>query len=89
MCLTLMQTIGSIFNSFLNKFKVKLLITYTGDLLGQIQQFEKSLIIDITETNNKLQNTSGSVFNQYKKLLLNISTQNELENLTASFQKGN
>ena len=65
-----------------------MLIIYTGDLLGQIQQFEKSLIIDITETNNKLQNTSGSVFNQYKKLLLNISTQSELENLTASFQKG-
>lgn len=82
-----MQTIGSIF-FFLNKFKVKLLIIYTGDLLGQIQQFEKSLIIDITETNNKLQNTSSSVFNQYKKLLLNISTQSELENLTASFQKG-
>lgn len=62
---------------------------YTGDLLGQIQQFEKSLIIDITEANNKLQSTSGSVFNQYKKLLLHTSSQNELENLTASFQKGN
>ncbi|KAF3427948.1 hypothetical protein E2986_06079, partial [Frieseomelitta varia] len=64
-----------------------LMQTIGSDLLGQIQQFEKSLIIDITETNNKLQNTSGSVFNQYKKLLLNISTQSELENLTASFQK--
>lgn len=91
MCLTLMQTIGSIFIFlFLNKFDVILSIPiYTGDLLGQIQQFEKSLIIDITEANNKLQSTSGSVFNQYKKLLLHTSSQNELENLTASFQKGN
>ncbi|XP_012242067.1 conserved oligomeric Golgi complex subunit 7 [Bombus impatiens] len=71
-----------------NLFQMCLTLMQTiGDLLGQIQQFEKSLIIDITEANNKLQSTSGSVFNQYKKLLLHTSSQNELENLTASFQK--
>ncbi|XP_076226265.1 conserved oligomeric Golgi complex subunit 7 isoform X1 [Nomia melanderi] len=58
-----------------------------GDLLGQVQQFEKSLVIDITETNNKLQSTAVSVFYQYKKFLLNSSSQTELENLVASFQK--
>lgn len=58
-----------------------------GDLLGQVQQFEKSLVIDITEANNKLQSTTSSVFNQYKKLLLNASGYTELENLVASFQK--
>lgn len=57
--------------------------------MGHVQQFEKSLIIDIIEANNKLQSTTCSVFIQYKKLLLNTSNQTELENLTASFQKGN
>ncbi|CAL7939223.1 unnamed protein product [Xylocopa violacea] len=71
-----------------NLFQMCLTLMQTiGDFLGQIQQFEKSLIIDITEANNKLQSTSGSVFNQYKKLLLNSSSQTELENLVASFQK--
>lgn len=58
-----------------------------GDLLGQVQQLEKSLVIDITEANNKLQSTSGSMFNQYKKLLLNPSGHADLENLVTSFQK--
>lgn len=57
--------------------------------MGHIQQFEKSVIIDIIEANNKLQSTTCSVFIQYKKLLLNTSNQTELENLIASFQKGN
>ncbi|XP_017793947.1 PREDICTED: conserved oligomeric Golgi complex subunit 7 [Habropoda laboriosa] len=71
-----------------NLFQMCLTLMQTiGDLLGQIQQFEKSLITDITEANNKLQSTSGSVFNQYKKLLLNTSSQTELENLVASFQR--
>ncbi|CAK9812034.1 Conserved oligomeric Golgi complex subunit 7 [Anthophora plagiata] len=71
-----------------NLFQMCLTLMQTiGDLLVQIQQFEKSLIIDITEANKKLQSTSGSVFNQYKKLLLNTSSQTELENLVASFQK--
>lgn len=61
---------------------------YTGDLLHQVQQFEKSLVIDITEANNKLQSTNGSVFCHYKKLLLNISGRADLENLIASFQRG-
>lgn len=59
-----------------------------GDFLGQVQQFEKSLVIDIIEANNKLHSTAGSVFKQHKKLLLNASSQTELENLVASFQKG-
>lgn len=59
-----------------------------GELLGQIQQFEMSLVIDITEANNKLQSSMGNAFNQYKKLLLNVSSQTELDNLVASFQKG-
>lgn len=46
-------------------------------------------MIDIIEANNKLQSTACSVFIQYKKLLLNTSNQTELENLIASFQKGN
>ncbi|KZC07697.1 Conserved oligomeric Golgi complex subunit 7, partial [Dufourea novaeangliae] len=58
-----------------------------GDLLGQVQQFEKSLVIDITEINNKLQSTAVSAFYQYKKFLLNASSETELENLVASFQK--
>ncbi|XP_078039653.1 conserved oligomeric Golgi complex subunit 7 isoform X2 [Augochlora pura] len=58
-----------------------------GDLLGHVQQFEKSLVIDITEANNKLQSTAIGVFSQYKKLLLNASSQTELENLVASFQR--
>lgn len=61
---------------------------YTGDLLYQVQQFEKSLVIDITEVNKKLENTNGSVFYQYKKLLLNASGNADLENLIASFQRG-
>lgn len=65
-----------------------LILIHTGDFLGQIQQFEKSLVTDIIEASNKLQSTGGNVFNQYKKLLLNTSSQNELENLTASFLKG-
>lgn len=71
-----------------NLFQMCLTLMQTiGDLLGQIQQFEKSLVIDITETNNKLQSTTVSVFNQYKKLLLNASSQTDLENLVSSFQK--
>ncbi|XP_036140940.1 conserved oligomeric Golgi complex subunit 7 isoform X1 [Monomorium pharaonis] len=58
-----------------------------GDLLHQVQQFEKSLVIDITEANNKLQNTNGSVFCQYKKLLLTPAGCVDLENLVASFQR--
>ncbi|XP_017882921.2 conserved oligomeric Golgi complex subunit 7-like, partial [Ceratina calcarata] len=71
-----------------NLFQMCLTLMQTiGDLLGQIQQFEKSLVIDITEANNKLQSTNVSVFNQYKKLLLNASSQTDLENLVLSFQK--
>ncbi|XP_031770996.1 conserved oligomeric Golgi complex subunit 7 isoform X3 [Apis florea] len=71
-----------------NLFQMCLTLMQTiGDLLGHVQQFEKSLIIDIIEANNKLQSTTCSVFIQYKKLLLNTSNQTELENLTASFQK--
>ncbi|XP_076294187.1 conserved oligomeric Golgi complex subunit 7 [Lasioglossum baleicum] len=58
-----------------------------GDLLGHVQQFEKSLVIDITEANNQSQSTAVSVFYQYKKFLLNASNQTELENLVASFQR--
>ncbi|XP_076644594.1 conserved oligomeric Golgi complex subunit 7 [Halictus rubicundus] len=58
-----------------------------GDLLGHVQQFEKSLVIDITEANNQSQSTAVSVFYQYKKFLLNASSQTELENLVASFQR--
>ncbi|KAG7190161.1 hypothetical protein KM043_006288 [Ampulex compressa] len=58
-----------------------------GDLLGQVEQFEKSLVIDITETHNKLQSTTGTVFNQYKMLLLNAPGRTELDNLVASFKK--
>lgn len=53
-----------------------------------MQQFEKSLVIDITEANNKLQNTTGSIFCRYKKLLLTSSGCTDLENLVASFQRG-
>jgi len=53
-----------------------------------VQQFEKSLVIDITEVNNKLQSTNGSTFCQYKKLLLTASGCADLENLVASFQRG-
>jgi len=60
----------------------------TGDLLHQVQQFEKSLVIDITEASNKIQNTNGSVFCQYKKLLLTSTGCADLENLVASFQRG-
>ncbi|XP_017762611.1 PREDICTED: conserved oligomeric Golgi complex subunit 7 [Eufriesea mexicana] len=71
-----------------NLFQMCLTLMQTiGDFLGQIQQFEKSLVTDIIEASNKLQSTTGSVFNQYQKLLLNTSSQNELENLTASFLK--
>lgn len=58
-----------------------------GDFLGQIQQFEKSLVIDITESYNKLQSHTAGPFNQYKKLLLEPAGQTELEGLVASFQK--
>ncbi|XP_076681103.1 conserved oligomeric Golgi complex subunit 7 isoform X2 [Andrena cerasifolii] len=71
-----------------NLFQMCLTLMQTiGDLLGQVQQFEKSLVIDIIEANNKLQSTQGSVFKQHKKLLLNAPSQTELENLVASFQK--
>lgn len=58
-----------------------------GDFLGQVQQFEKSLVIDITECNNKLQSHTAGPFNQYKKLLLEPAGETELEDLVASFQK--
>ncbi|KAK2585977.1 hypothetical protein KPH14_010552 [Odynerus spinipes] len=58
-----------------------------GDFLGQVQQFEKSLVIDITECNNKLQSHTTGPFNRYKKLLLEAAGQTELEDLVASFQK--
>ena len=71
-----------------NLFQMCLTLMQTiGDLLGQVQQFEKCLVIDITEANNKLQSTTDSVFNQYKRLLLNTSNQTDLENLVSSFQK--
>lgn len=53
-----------------------------------MQQFEKSLVIDITEAGNKLQSTNGSVFCQYKRLLLTTSGRADLDNLVASFQRG-
>lgn len=53
-----------------------------------MQQFEKSLVIDITEASNKLQNTNSNVFYRYKKLLLTSSGCTDLENVVASFQRG-
>ncbi|XP_020281658.1 conserved oligomeric Golgi complex subunit 7 isoform X1 [Pseudomyrmex gracilis] len=71
-----------------NLFQMCLTLMQTiGDLLQQVQQFEKSLVIDITEANNKLQSTNESVFCQYKKLLLTESGRANLENLVASFQR--
>ncbi|KAH0950272.1 hypothetical protein HN011_010098 [Eciton burchellii] len=71
-----------------NLFQMCLTLMQTiGDLLHQVQQFEKSLVIDITEVNNKLQSTNGSTFCQYKKLLLTASGCADLENLVASFQR--
>jgi len=72
-----------------NLFQMCLTLMQTiGNLLHQVQQFEKSLVIDITEANNKLQSTNESVFCQYKKLLLTASGCVDLENLVASFQRG-
>lgn len=53
-----------------------------------MHQFEKSLVIDIIESNNKLLSHTAGPFNQYKKLLLETAGQTELEQLVASFQKG-
>ncbi|KAI4489402.1 hypothetical protein M0802_011157 [Mischocyttarus mexicanus] len=58
-----------------------------GEFLGQVHQFEKSLVIDIIESNNKLLSHTTGPFNQYKKLLLEPAGQTELEQLVASFQK--
>ncbi|KAF7379665.1 hypothetical protein HZH68_016613 [Vespula germanica] len=58
-----------------------------GEFLGQVHQFEKSLVIDIIESNNKLLSHTAGPFNQYKKLLLETAGQTELEQLVASFQK--
>ncbi|KOX76079.1 Conserved oligomeric Golgi complex subunit 7 [Melipona quadrifasciata] len=52
-----------------NLFQMCLTLMQTiGDLLGQIQQFEKSLIIDITETNNKEETILNPIIKSIQKL---------------------
>ncbi|XP_015590425.1 conserved oligomeric Golgi complex subunit 7 isoform X2 [Cephus cinctus] len=58
-----------------------------GELLVQIEQFEKTLVIDTIEANNKLQSSNASVFTHYKKLLLNSQGRTELANLITSLQQ--
>ncbi|XP_046623336.1 conserved oligomeric Golgi complex subunit 7 [Neodiprion virginianus] len=63
------------------------LLQSIGELLGQIEQFEKVLVADILDANNKLQNTNTSVFTRYKELLLDAAGRKEFDNLITSFQK--
>ncbi|XP_043271141.1 conserved oligomeric Golgi complex subunit 7 isoform X2 [Venturia canescens] len=58
-----------------------------GELLVHVEQFEKTLVINIVEANNQLQSPNGGVFKRYKNLLLNSSGRSELENLIASLQQ--
>ncbi|XP_066586605.1 conserved oligomeric Golgi complex subunit 7 [Prorops nasuta] len=58
-----------------------------GDLLGQVEQFEKSLVVDIIEINNKFQSSVNKSFQQYTKLLLNGAGQKDFENLVAFVQQ--
>ncbi|XP_012250674.2 conserved oligomeric Golgi complex subunit 7 [Athalia rosae] len=61
------------------------LLQSIGELMGNIEQFEKVLVTDIVDTNNKLQNTN-SLFTRYKEFLLDAAGRRELDNLLASFQ---
>lgn len=63
-------------------------LIFVGELLSHVEQFEKTLVVDIMEANNKLQSTNGGVFNQYKTLLLTAGGRKDLENLIVSIQKG-
>ncbi|XP_012283850.1 conserved oligomeric Golgi complex subunit 7 isoform X2 [Orussus abietinus] len=58
-----------------------------GELLGQVEELERTLTTDILDANSKLQSTSGSAMEQYKKLLLNSSGQTDLENLMTSIRR--
>lgn len=59
-----------------------------GELLVHVEQFEKTLVINIVEANNQLSSSNGGVFKRNKNLLLNSSGRTELDNLIASLQQG-
>ncbi|KAK0159641.1 hypothetical protein PV327_010735 [Microctonus hyperodae] len=70
-----------------NLFQMCLTLLQTiGELLVQIEQFEKTLVINIVEVNNKLSSSTISEFKQYKILLLTQAGRNELNELILSLQ---
>ncbi|XP_008202373.1 conserved oligomeric Golgi complex subunit 7 isoform X1 [Nasonia vitripennis] len=82
----------------LNKRKVKhedwnlfqmclTLMQTTGEFLGLLEQFEKSLLTDIINVYIKLQTPEKNVFLQYKTLLLTPAAQSELQEFITTIQK--
>ncbi|XP_014209345.1 conserved oligomeric Golgi complex subunit 7 isoform X2 [Copidosoma floridanum] len=82
----------------LNKRKVKhedwnlfqmclTLMQTTGEFLGHVEQLEKTLLNDISDTYAKLQDPQASVFNRYVNLLLSESAQTEFHDFVASVKK--
>lgn len=61
---------------------------FSGEFLGLIEQFEKSLLTDIINVYIKLQTPEKSIFLQYKTLLLTSAAQAELQDFITTIQKG-
>lgn len=56
--------------------------------MGNVEGFEKILLADIVDANNKLQSTNNNAFTRYKELLLDTSGRKEFDGLITSLQKG-
>ncbi|XP_043460976.1 conserved oligomeric Golgi complex subunit 7 isoform X2 [Leptopilina heterotoma] len=71
-----------------NLFQMCLTLMQTiGEFLGNVENFEKTLTMDIIEINNKIQNSSTNVFGQYKILLLTAAGRTDLQNIVSSIQR--